>query len=115
MCVCDVWVLGADPLRFVELHIPYINIMWPQRISTTLFLEELATRRKCVTFRLPSFGFYQDALILYDPNSNAYTEFIKFGASMESRRFRTGQRNILLSSPKTPRLHAHSRLYEFGV
>ena len=34
---------------------------------------------------------------------------------MESRRFRTGQKNILLSCTKTPRLHARSRLYKFGV
>ena len=47
--------------------------------------------------------------------TNIYTEFIKPGASMESRRFRTGQRNILLSCPKTSRPHARSRLYEFGV
>ena len=43
------------------------------------------------------------------------TEFIKPGANTESRRFRTGQKNILLFCPKTPRLHARSRLYEFGV
>ena len=34
---------------------------------------------------------------------------------MESRRDRTGQKNILLSCPISPRLHARSRLYEFGV
>ena len=34
---------------------------------------------------------------------------------MESRRFRTGQKNIPLSCSKTPRLHARPRLYEFGV
>ena len=34
---------------------------------------------------------------------------------MESRRFRTGQKIIILSCPKTPRLHARPRLYEFGV
>ena len=44
-----------------------------------------------------------------------YTEFIKPGASMDLRRFRTEQKNILLSCPKTPRLHARSRLYKFGV
>ena len=44
-----------------------------------------------------------------------YTEFIKPGVSMESRRSKTGQKNILLSCPKTPRLHARPRLYEFGV
>ena len=27
----------------------------------------------------------------------------------------TGQKNILLSCPKMPRLHARSRLYELGV
>ena len=44
-----------------------------------------------------------------------YTEFIKPGASKESRRDRTGQKNILLSCPILPQLHARSRLYEFGV
>ena len=34
---------------------------------------------------------------------------------MESRQDRTGQNNILLSCPILPRLHARSRLYEFGV
>ena len=45
----------------------------------------------------------------------SYTEFIKSGTSMESRRDRTGQKNILLSCPIPLRLHARSRLYEFGV
>ena len=43
-----------------------------------------------------------------------YIEFIKPGASMESRHFRTRQKNIL-SCPKMPRIYARSRLYEFGV
>ena len=43
------------------------------------------------------------------------TEFIEPGASMEWRRDRTGQKNILFSCPAPPRLHARSRLYEFGV
>ena len=34
---------------------------------------------------------------------------------MESRWDRTGQKNILLSCPISPRLHARSRLYEFSV
>ena len=34
---------------------------------------------------------------------------------MQSMRFRTGQYIILLSRPKTPRLHARSSFYEFGV
>ena len=48
-------------------------------------------------------------------NATLYTEFIKPGASMESRRDRTGQKNTLLSCPIPHRLHARSRLYEFGV
>ena len=48
----------------------------------------------------------------------SYTEFIKPGASIDSRHLGQDKRNILnilLSCPKMPRLHARSRLYEFGV
>ena len=48
-------------------------------------------------------------------NTQQYTEFIKPGASMESRRDSRGQNNILLSCPILPRFHARSRLYEFVV
>ena len=51
-------------------------------------------------------------------NVPLYFEFIKPGASIDSRHLGQDKRNILnilLSCPKMPRLHARSRLYEFGV
>ena len=86
---------------------------------------------KCPTFvRVPPppLGLNIDRCIIVMPNLNmkghiilkpptplhVYTDVIKPGASMESRYFRTGQnkyfKNILLSCPKMPRLHARSRL-----
>ena len=44
-----------------------------------------------------------------------YTDAIKPGVSIKSRRFRTGENNFLLSCPKTPRLHARSSLYDIDV